>query len=174
MALDTLLAFLALYRDYFLIGILSFQVVLLLLLWHSFNEMRRLNARIKRLSETGEGLDLPVVIEKLKDLKKIQINLDKLWEKIADLQVSSEKSFSRVGLVRFNAFSDISSELSFALALLSREGSGFIITNIYSRDDNRVFIKTVQGGKALQRLSEEEENALAIALGIAAPEKKLR
>jgi len=172
--LEVLVSLLENYYIYFLLGLLGVQFLLLLLLWYNFAELRRLKGRIRRLIDTGSGNDLAELLERCRDLGHMQRSLEQLQEKAADLQVGLEKSFNRAGLVRFNAFSDISSDLSFALALLSREGNGFILTSIYSRDDTRVFIKPVQDGRATNRLSEEEEKALAIALGLRMTDKAAR
>ncbi|MGI9860651.1 DUF4446 family protein [Moorella naiadis] len=154
-----------------LIGLLVLQVVLLLWLWHSQAELRRLNGRIRRLAETGEGQDLAEVLGRFHDLGEVRKTLDGLQQKVADLQVGFESCLSRMGLIRFNAFPDTGSDLSFALALLNREGNGFILTSLYARDETRVFVKPVQEGRSRYRLSEEEEKALAMALGLLAPEK---
>ncbi|BCV23199.1 hypothetical protein hamaS1_32680 [Moorella sp. Hama-1] len=169
--LQSLNSLLAPYYAPILAGLLALQVVLLLWLWHSQAELRRLNGRIRRLAETGEGQDLAEVLKRFHDLGDIQGALELVQQKVADLQVGFEGCLSRMGLIRFNAFPDTGSDLSFALALLNREGNGFILTSLYARDETRVFIKPVREGRSRYRLSEEEEKALAMALGLLAPEK---
>ncbi|QGP91917.1 hypothetical protein MGLY_12660 [Neomoorella glycerini] len=154
-----------------LLGLAGLQLLIILFLWYNHAEVRRLEGRIKRLAETGEGHDLTAVLARFHDLGEIKKALEQVHEKAADLQVGLEKSFSRMGLIRFNAFPDTGSDLSFALALLNREGHGFILTSLYARDETRVFIKPVHGGRSTYRLSEEEEKALAMALGLLTPEK---
>lgn len=148
------------------------QIVSLLLFFHSKSEIRRIQARIKRLAEIGEGNDLTTILERFQDLKSIQRAIDILQEKVNDLGVCFEGSLSRIGLVRFNAFPDTGSDLSFALAILTHEGNGFILTSLYARDETRVFIKPVNAGRSTYKLSEEEEKALAISLGLETGENK--
>ena len=38
-----------------------------------------------------------------------------------------------IGMVRYNAFDDVGSELSFAIAMLDNEDNGFVINSIYGR-----------------------------------------
>jgi hypothetical protein len=78
-------------------------------------------------------------------------------EKIARTEVP------RVGFVRYNAFSDVGSDLSYALALLTREGDGVVLSSIYSREDTRTYGKAVAGFKPAQDPSEEELAAIAKA-----------
>ncbi|WP_406677362.1 DUF4446 family protein [Moorella sp. ACPs] len=162
---------LASYNIPILLGLAVLQLLILLFLWYNHAEVKRLEGRIKRLVETGAGNDLTAVLERFHDLGQIKKALDQMQEKVADLQVGLEKSFSRIGLIRFNAFPDTGSDLSFALALLNREAHGFILTSLYARDETRVFIKPVHNGRSTYRLSEEEEKALAMALGLLTPEK---
>ncbi|AKX95371.1 hypothetical protein MOTHE_c25960 [Moorella thermoacetica] len=169
--LASLNTFLSPYYAPILAGLLAFQVVLILWLLHNHGEIRRLNGRIRRLAETGEGQDLAEVLERFHDLGEVRKVLDQLQERVADLRVGFEGCLSRMGLVRFNAFPDTGSDLSFALALLTHEGNGFILTSLYARDETRIFIKPVQDGRSRYRLSEEEEKALAMALGLLTPEK---
>lgn len=155
------------YNIFFILGLICVQIILLFLIWFNFLETRRLKGRIRRLTETGEGHDLTAVLERFHDLSAIKMDIERLQERVADLQVGYEQCYSRLGLVRFSAFPDTGSDLSFALALLTREGNGFILTSIYARDENRVYVKPVVAGRATTyRLSEEEEKAMGIALGI--------
>jgi hypothetical protein len=78
-------------------------------------------------------------------------------EKIARTEVP------RIGFVRYNAFSDVGSDLSYALALLTREGDGVVLSSIYSREDTRTYGKAVAGFKPAADSSEEELAAIAKA-----------
>jgi Protein of unknown function (DUF4446) len=69
----------------------------------------------------------------------------------------------RIGFVRYNAFSDVGSDLSYALALLNRDGDGVVLSSIYSREDTRTYGKAVTGFKPAQDPSEEELAAIAAA-----------
>ncbi len=73
---------------------------------------------------------------------------------------SLARSIQRVGLVKFDAFPDVGGEQSFALALLDRELSGVVISNLYSRNDSRVYAKEITVGRSQSTLSDEEKEAL--------------
>ena len=70
----------------------------------------------------------------------------------------------KVGFVRYNAFKDTGSELSFALAILNRNNTGIILNGIYSRETSNIYAKSIENGKSEYRLSEEETIALNEAL----------
>ena len=65
--------------------------------------------------------------------------LERLPERMTALETLSATDVSRLGFVRYDAFSDAESGLSYALALLNRRGDGIVLTSIYSRNDTRTF-----------------------------------
>ena len=69
-------------------------------------------------------------------------------------------AIQRVGVVRYNPFADTGSNQSFALALLDARGDGFVLSSLHSRQQTRVFLKSISGGKADTALSEEEAEAI--------------
>lgn len=69
----------------------------------------------------------------------------------------------KVGIVRFNAFDNVGSDLSFAISLLDNYDNGVVISGIYSRDSSSTYAKPVVGGKSKYPLSAEELQALDIA-----------
>jgi hypothetical protein len=89
--------------------------------------------------------------------REIELQRIDALEKIARTEVP------RVGFVRYNAFSDVGSDLSYALALLTRDGDGVVLSSIYSREDTRTYGKAVAGFKPAQDPSEEELAAIAKA-----------
>jgi hypothetical protein len=69
-------------------------------------------------------------------------------------------AISRIGLLRFDAFSDAGGAQSFALALVDDDGDGIVLTSLHSRASTRLYIKAIRRGVADAPLSEEEEQAL--------------
>lgn len=69
----------------------------------------------------------------------------------------------KVGIVRFNAFDNVGSDLSFAIALLDNNDSGVVISGIYARDTSSTYAKPVSTGKSKYTLSAEEIQAIDIA-----------
>ncbi len=68
-----------------------------------------------------------------------------------------------IGMVRYNAFDDVGSELSFAIALLDNENNGFVINSIYGRSSSNVYAKTIENGTSKYTLSDEEIKAVNLA-----------
>ena len=89
--------------------------------------------------------------------------LERVSERAAELEGLARTDLSRVGFVRYDAFDDTGSDLSYALALLNRDGDGVVITSIYSRTDTRTYGKAVKAYKPAANASEEELRAIELA-----------
>ncbi len=71
------------------------------------------------------------------------------------------KCIQKIGMVRYNAFSDTGSDLCFALALLDFEDNGVVINGVYSRDNNTTtYAKPVENGTSKYTLAKEEREAI--------------
>ena len=70
----------------------------------------------------------------------------------------------RVGLVRFDAFADVSGKLSSSAALLDEHGNGLVLTTMNGRDNTRNYLKQVRRGVGVAALSPEESDAVARAM----------
>jgi hypothetical protein len=81
-------------------------------------------------------------------------------KRVEALEKTARLELPRVGFVRFNAFSDVGSDLSYALALLNRDGDGVVLSSIYSREETRTYGKAVTGFKPAQDPSSEEVAAI--------------
>jgi hypothetical protein len=98
-------------------------------------------------------------------LPVLEAGLDALSGRTGELEALAKTDLSRVGFVRYDAFDDTGSNLSYALALLNREGDGIVLSSLYSRSDTRTYGKAVQAFKPAANASEEELQAIAIARG---------
>ncbi len=93
-------------------------------------------------------------------LAALQGRVDATGQRVEVLERIARSDVHRVGFVRYNAFSDVGSELSFALALLNREGDGVIVSSIFSREETRTYGKAVERFATVVDASTEELTAL--------------
>ena len=92
-----------------------------------------------------------------------QATLKRVAQQVSELEALARTDLSRVGFVRYDAFEDTGSELSYALALLNRSGDGVVISSIYSRTDTRTYGKAVRAFKPSVNASDEELRAIELA-----------
>ena len=105
--------------------------------------------------------------------------IDALANEIRDKEVRFEHMEKMIGAgiqkfasLRYDAFDDISNNLSFSLALLDVEDTGYIITSIYGRESSSLYIKPVINGKSRYTMSNEETLVYEKALELY--EKKMK
>ena len=69
----------------------------------------------------------------------------------------------KIGLVRYNAFSNVGSDLSFAIALLDQNDNGVVFNGLYGSDSSNIYAKPIKNGESQYQLSSEEKYAIEIA-----------
>jgi hypothetical protein len=124
-------------------------------------------ARLRALLELHDGLiggDGGNAADRFRVLEHGQAStgtaLQSVTDRIAALEALAGTDLSRAGFVRYDAFTEAESGLSYALALLNRQGDGVVLTSIYSRADTRTFGKPVAGFKPTVQASAEELEAI--------------
>ena len=98
-------------------------------------------------------------------LANMRIALEDLTLAARDHDVRLDSSFSRVGIVRFDAYQDLGGRQSTAVAMLNSQGDGVVITTVVSRDFARMYVKLLKEGNADIPLAPEESEALEQARG---------
>ena len=73
-------------------------------------------------------------------------------------------AIAHCGLIRYDAYNEMSGRQSTTIALLDSSRSGVVLSSIHHRDQARLYAKQISEGAAELRLSPEEEEALRLAL----------
>ncbi len=131
-----------------------------------------LSGRLKRLARSFRGLmtgptgeDLEALIHhSLDESRKTSNRCDDVETRIHTLRDEMRGCLQHIGLVRYDAFHDVSGHQSFSLAMLDGDLNGTIITGLFGRQESRCFGKSIIEGRTIQALSGEEENALLMAI----------
>ena len=99
-----------------------------------------------------------------KEIKCIKDENEKLREFCNKLDKDISKTIQKVKIVKYNAFENITGNLSFVIILLDRENTGIIVNSIYGTNSSNIYAKIIEKGKAKTKLSEEEKEALQQAI----------
>jgi hypothetical protein len=111
-----------------------------------------LGKKAKDLEDTIVNLEKDIV-----DLKRAKENAEK---NIVSINSKLKKSIRGLETIRFNPFPDQGSNQSFAIGMLDEEGSGVVISSLYSRERMSIFAKPIKNNKSEYELSIEEKEAL--------------
>ena len=120
---------------------------------------------IRHYRKLGAGIEegnLQKLLEKiLKNLKTEQEARRELKKTLVSLIKESDYYFQKIGLLRYNPFSDTGGDQSFVLAILDGQDSGLVISSLHGREGTRIYAKLVKKGKGDgYELSKEEEEAI--------------
>lgn len=126
---------------------------------------RNLNARyLDFMSKLGNGENVEKILsEYLKIVDEMMKKSKNHEEEIIRLENNLKKCVQKVGIVRYNAYGDTGSDLSFTLALMDSDDNGVVVNGLYSRESSSIFAKPLVKGETKYNLSAEEIQAIDIA-----------
>ena len=118
----------------------------------------------KKFFQGKNGSDLESLILLLeRKIKNLENESQLASSEIKNLQGALNFTVQKVGLVRDSPFADGGGNYSFSLALLNAHNSGVVLTNMYGRQQSRVYTKKLEAGKSEMPLTEEEIRAINLA-----------
>jgi hypothetical protein len=127
--------------------------------------VRRLSRRLDRLTQGATGQSLEAVLDAhLDSVSRVSRELDEVEARAAVIEAALRRTLQCVALVRYNPFEDTGGNQSFALALLDANGDGVVVSSLHARAGTRVYAKTLTAGRSDSPLSDEESEALRLAL----------
>lgn len=133
---------------------------------------RRLNRRMKHFEASSSTLQtfisgnhLDTLLQEINQKQaQQQLILKKLDTKLSNVELKLRAGVDRAELLRFQAFDNTGSDLSFAFALLNQEGNGVVLSSIHNRDESRVYAKPIKEGVSTYSLTGEEKEVIARAM----------
>ena len=106
-----------------------------------------------------------VILDQIDEIKELKVQDRANKDTMRTLTRSVKGSYQKFGMVKYNAFKGMGGNLSFALALLDLNNTGFILNSVHSREGCYLYIKSVEKGETDIGLGNEEKEALEQALG---------
>lgn len=150
----------------YILLVLTVLILLALVVFININiKMSRLNRRYKKMMAGMDGANIEqLLVQQVEEVRLAVNKVNHLEGEYRRLATITAASIQYVGVVRFNAFEDTGSDLSFALALLDGNKTGVVVSSIYGRNESRVYAKPVTKGESVYYLTDEEKSALNSAL----------
>mgnify|MGYP001614099004 CR=1 FL=1 len=123
-----------------------------------FRMIGHYNRLTRDISQRGLKEILEQILKRQQGLIAETVHIQRILEKLGK---DGELHIQKIGLVRFNPFSDTGGSQSFTLALLDKSDTGLVMTSLYARTGNRWYVKEVRSGKGKElELSKEEQSAI--------------
>ena len=146
--MDNILNIVNEYSIFIVLGLAVITILLFLITIILTISVMKVNKRYKKMMRGSKGRN----IEEL-----INSNLDRIEEAL-------KGCVNKVAIMRYKAFEDVGSDLSFSIALLDSHNDGIVLTGIYSRQDSTTYAKPIDKGISRYELSEEELHVLNEAM----------
>lgn len=144
--------------------ILLMLILIVILAFITFSMSMRLSRTLKKYESFMKGKDgaslegaLRAGSDQIEDIRE-QNNSNEFELKRLKNQLKS--TFTRYGIVKYDAFDDMGGKMSFALAMLDDENTGIILNSVHSQDNCFLYIKEIVKGESYIMLSSEEVEAL--------------
>ena len=162
--MDSFIEFL--HTDSFLIILLVLVVFLLIAFLVAVVKLSKLGKNYKKfMVKLGDGKNLQEDLETfMYRVEKVEKNNIEIAQYCKEIDKNLEDCIQKIGIVRYNAFKDTGSDLSFALALLDSKDNGVVLNGIYSREMSNIYAKPVEKGVSKYVLSDEEKQAIEKAV----------
>ena len=146
-----------------LAGVIALLLILVLVLFVRLSSLRSLYEKMMRGEESGQSME-KMLLSHIEETRRVAEENAKLREENARIDALLKLAITRVGVVRFSAFQDMGSDLSYAVALLDAHNNGVVFSSIFAREDSRSYVKPIESGKSNYTLTKEEEQALKNAI----------
>ncbi len=151
--------------NYIIIALLVMILLLFIIVISLMVTTRKLKKKYKRLTRGVNNKNLEeLIISKFNEVDKASAKADEAINQCKIIKDEIKGCVNKVSVIRYKAFSDIGSDLSFSIAILDSYNDGVIITGIYSRQDSITYAKPVDKGISRYELSEEETYVLNDAI----------
>lgn len=150
---------------YIIIGFGAITLILLIVMIVVLVKMRKLYQKYDRFMR-GKDMESmeETVVSQFEHLERLEELGQENQGRLSQIEENMQKVYQKIGLVKYDAFREMSGKLSYAMALLDQNNNGVIITSMYSREGCYSYAKEIIKGESYIALSEEEKEALDSAI----------
>lgn len=153
------------YNIEIIMGLLVAFFVLLALYLIAEIRISKLKERYNELVRGADDVNIEeLLIKNGYEIDQLRENIFILNKDFESLQTKLTFAIQKVGFIRYNAFADMGSELSFSIVFLDNFLNGFVLTSIYGREQSTCYAKPIKNGKSIYPLSAEEIQAIDRAI----------
>ena len=144
--------------------ILSFLINILL--YHRIKrKMKHFESFSVTLQTFMSGQELDTILEEcIRKVDQLEQGTHKNDSRLSQLELKARGGVDRAELLRFRAFENVGSDLSFAFALLNQKGDGVVLSSIHNREESRLYAKPVKEGLSTYSLTGEEKEVIERAM----------
>lgn len=150
---------------YIILGLAVIVIILFVLICTVFGSISKLKKRYKTMMHGTNGKSIEKLInDYFNKMDTIENSINKVEQNNNDVSKALNKCIQKVSAIRYKAFEDVGSDLSFSIALLDNANNGVVLTGIYGREESTTYAKPIDKGISRYDLSDEEKQVLNDAM----------
>ncbi len=153
--------------DFGIVCIILAAIILVLLILNIVNicSISKLKKKYKSFMQGKDAKSLEnEIVSLFEDNKFIKNSIGKNQKDIQVLYYKLESCIQKIGIIKYDAFSQMGGKLSFCLALLDQKNNGFILNSVHGTEGCYTYTKKITKGQCDIPLGKEEEEALKEAM----------
>jgi hypothetical protein len=138
-------------------------IIFIGLVWNIIltSQFAALSKKYKKFMRGTSGKNIEgIFLEELENIKSNDQKFNAINTRLDAMQDQIDKCLQKQSIVRYNAFTDTGSDLSYSIAMMDNLDNGIVITGIYGRNEFIGYAKPVDNGTSSYTLSVEEQLAI--------------
>lgn len=152
-------------QNYIILGLALLVIILLIIVIVLVKAVNRVEKKYRKFMKGTDGKNIEeLVLNYIDTIDGIEKKNNALIEKSKSLEETLQSCLQKTSIIRYKAFENVGSDLSFSIALLDNKNDGLILTGIYGRNDSTTYAKPIDKGLSRYDLSEEEKEVLEKAM----------
>lgn len=150
---------------YIILGCAALCVVTIIILIIILCKLKKIRRRVDALTRGKDTESMEdIVLNFFERIEALEAGENVTRSDLKDIKENLKITYQKKGLVKYDAFREMSGDLSYSLALLDKENNGVLISSMYSREGCYTYAKDIVNGESKINLSEEEAEALKQAI----------
>ena len=142
---------------YLIVGMIIIIILLFIMVIVLFKAVGRVENKYKKLMKGTSNKNLEeMLLERLNSIEEAKEVSEKALKQCERLEIKLKDCIQKVAIMRYKAFENVGSDLSFSIAMLDDKNDGVILTGIYAREESTTYAKPIDKGISRYDLSEEE------------------
>jgi hypothetical protein len=146
--------------DWLVVGIVLLVVVLAI--WQTI-QLQQIRKKVDAVPHDGNVFTL--IDSTTARINRVEAGLAVLDQRVESIEARLPFAVTRTAVVSYDAFGNITGQMSRSMALLSESGDGVVLSILVSREETLFFTKEIRSGVGSEMLSPEEDRAVANAMG---------
>ena len=146
-----------------LVVIILFLLILILgiALILTIRQLQKISRKYYTFTSGKQVKDLEsLILKRFEEMDKVKARMKRFSREHRTFKGHLDSCYNKLGLVKYDAFDNMAGELSYSLALLNADNSGFVLTSMHSKQGCFSYAKEIIKGESYIALSKEEIEAI--------------